>query len=300
MAVDYEQSYAKDFFKICKINGVSIEFPELNTRKYRDNYNRIVDEILHSNPIEDNTNYQHLRYDEIIYRSVVIVKYLLGDAVSQKELMDAVSIVMKSDRENVMDGFCVDVMEETEEKKLEHHNYLLIPGMNKTSSIVCLVHELMHYFERKQRVVTYTNFRYNETMSQLGEVISSGLLDKEGLEHDLLYRIRGLRLDAIKFQQEALIDVEKQLKMCPMIKLDPEFKNINAYENSRDYAYLVGFINQVILFNRYLDDEKTLLKKLNAIYKGNMSIDDLVNYYGIDIKKRDVTEEVIGVVKKYK
>lgn len=300
MAADYEHLYAKNFRKICELEGLSFEFSEFNTRKYRDNYDRIVGEILKSNPIEDNKNYRILKYDEIIYRAIIIVKHLLGDAVSSKELMDAASIVTKSNSENVMEGYCLDITEETEEKKFEHHNYLVIPGMNKTASVVCLVHELMHYFERKERVVTFTNYRYNETMSQIGEAVSSYLLDKDGLEYNLLYKIRGLRLDAIKFQQEALIMTEEQLEHFPMIKNDPEFADLDAYERSRDHAYLVGFINQVILLNRYLDDEKTFLKKLNEIYKGSLKVPDLVNYYGIDIKKREITEEVLEVVKRYK
>ena len=52
--------------------------------------------------------------------------------------------------------------------------------------------------------------------------------------------------------------------------------------------------------NRYLDDEKTFLKQINEIYKGNLKVAELVNYYGIDIKKEEITKEVINVVKKYK
>lgn len=117
MAADYEHLYAKDFRKICELEGLSFEFSEFNTRKYRDNYDRIVGEILKSNPIEDNKNYRILKYDEIIYRAIIIVKHLLGDAVSSKELMDAASIVTKSNSENVMEGYCLDITEETEEKK---------------------------------------------------------------------------------------------------------------------------------------------------------------------------------------
>ena len=47
-------------------------------------------------------------------------------------------------------------------------------------------------------------------------------------------------------------------------------------------------------------DEKTFLNKLNEIFKGNIKVSDLLDYYEIDIKKNEITDEVINVVKKYK
>ncbi len=297
MAIDYEAEFAKNFLYACKKDGISIEYPELDNRKYRTNYDRVVEEIMQTNPIEDNKNYRGITYDEVVYRAIVIVKYILGDAVSNEELREASQLIVKSDKEAVMDGYCLDITDMGAGKR---HDVLTIPGMNKTASVVCLVGVLIHYFERKQRGKTYSSYKHTFTMSYLAEAVASHLLDKEDEKHDMLNKLRGIRLDAIKFQQNAAKDLETMLKVYPFIKENPEFKSMCSYERSRDYAFMMGFVNQVCLLDRYLDDEKTLLNKVCEIFKGDLDVPDLLDYYGIDLSKREITEEVIGVVKKYK
>lgn len=295
MAVNFDEAIAKDFIKTSKRDGISLEFSEFKNSKYKSNYDRIVGEILNSDPVEDNKNYKPLDYNEILYRSVVIVKYLLGDAVSNQELANLTNIVRVTDNENVMDGYFLDIIYEGKRQEL-----LVIPKMDKTASIICLVHKMMHYFENNRKFKTFSNYRYNETMSQLGERLACYFVDGDGLENNITHKLGGIRLDAIKYQQEGLIYMDLQIREFPMIKYDPEFVNLSTYERSRDHAYLVGFINQVGLFDRYLDDEKTFLSKLNAIFKGNIKVPDMLDYYGIDIKKNEITDKVISVVKKYK
>lgn len=297
MAIDFEMEFAKNFLEGSKRDGVSIDYPELEERKYRTNYDRIVEEIIASNPIEDNKNYMAVDKDEIIYRAIIIVKYLLGDAVTQEELFDATNLIVISKAKNVLDGYCMDITDMRDGKR---HDVLSMPKMNKTVSVVCLVGVLIHHLERTGRCKTYNNYRDAYTMSFISEGISANILDKENPRNNLLYQTRGLRLDAIKFQQNALCETEKLLRSMPCARNMPEFESMHKYESSRDYAYLRGFINQVCLLNRYLDDEKTFLKKLNEVFKGEIMVPDILDYYGIDIKKREITEEVIEVVKKYK
>lgn len=297
MAIDYEAEFAKNFLYACKKDGISIEYPELDNRKYRTNYDRVVNEIMQTNPIEDNKNYSAISYDEVVYRAVVIVKYLLGNAVTDKELMEAIELIVKSESKAVMDGYCLDITDMSAGKR---RDILSIPGMNKTASVVCLVGVLIHYFERKQRGKTYSSYKHTFTMSYLAEAVASHLLDREDEKNDMLNKLRGIRLDAIKFQQNAAKDLETTIKVYPFIKENPEFKSMYAYEKSRDYAFMMGFVNQVCLLDRYLEDERTLLNKVNEIFKGELDVSGLLTYYGIDLSKREVTEEVIGVVKKYK
>lgn len=297
MPTDFEMEFAKNFLEGIKRDGISIDYPELDERKYRTNYNRIVEEILASHPIEDNDNYMAVNKDEIIYRAIIIVKYLLGDAVTQEELFDATNLIVISDSKSVLDGYCMDI---TDTRNGRRQDVLSLPKMDKTASVVCLVGVLIHYLERIGRCKTYNNYRDAYTMSFISEGITASILDKEDSRNNLLYQTRGLRLDAIKFQQNALLATEEMLRCMPRARHIPEFESIHEFEKSRDYAYLRGFINQVCLLNRYLDDEKTFLKKLNEVFKGDIIVPDVLDYYGIDIKKREITEEVIGVVKMYK
>ena len=223
MAIDYEAELAKNFLDSCRKDNISIEYPELDNRRYRTNYDRISDEIRKSNPIEDNINYKLLNYNEVVYRAIIIVKYLLGNAVTDDELMEAASFIEKNDSEAVMDGYCLDV---TDMRNGKRQDILLIPGMNNTASVVCLVGVLIHYLERKRRGLTYDNYRHAFTMSYMAEAVASNLLDREDKDNDMLNKLRGIRLDAIKFQINTAKDVELSLKIYPHIKEMPEFKSM--------------------------------------------------------------------------
>lgn len=294
MAVDLEAEFAKNFSYACKKDGISTEYPELDTRKYRRNYDRIISEIMQSNPIEDNENYKRLTYDEVVYRAVVIVKYLLGDAISSSELREATKLIVKNEQETVMDGNYLDITDVTDGKK---YDVLSIPFMNNIASVVCLVGALIHYFEGKR---TYDNYKHTFTMSYLAEAVASHLLDMDDASNDMLNKLRGIRLDAIKFQQNADRETELMLLAKPFIKKMPDFQSLRTYEKSRDYAFMMGFVNQVCLLDRYLEDEHTLLNKVSEIFKGDLKVPGLLDYYGIDLSKREITDEVIAVVKKYR
>lgn len=293
----FEMEFAKSFLEACKKDNISIDYPELNIRKYYDNYNRIINEILNSHPIEDNKNYKKMNEAEIKYRAIAVIESLLGNAVDKNELNKALSLIRITDDESVLNGYCMNI---TDRITGENIDVLTIPGMNKNVCVVCLVNVLIHYLERKKRGMTFNNYRDTYTLSYIFEAITAAMFDKEDSTNNMLYKIRGLRLDAIKFQQSALIATEQLLNMNPHVKNDPELESIIAYEKSRDYAYLLGFINQVCLLSRFLDDNKTFLIKAREIFKGKLMVPDMLDYYGIDLKKRDITEEVITVVKKYK
>lgn len=292
-----EEEFAENFLESCKKDNISIEYPELNIRKYRDNYDRIVREILASHPIEDNKNYKKMGEAEIKYRAVAILECLLKDAVTREELIEALKLIEITDDPCVINGYSINMTDLISGQKVD---ILTIPGMNKTVSVVCLVNVLIHYLERKQRGMTYNNYRDTFTMSYIFEAITACIFDREDSTNEMLYKLRGLRLDAIKFQQNALIQLEELIRLNPLVKNMPNMDTVIAYERSRDYAHLMGFINQVCLLSRFLADEKTFLKIINNMFKGKLMVPDMLSYYGIDLKKREIRDEVLEVVKKYK
>lgn len=299
MIVNLEEEFIKNFEKSKNKNNISIEYPEFNNTKWKSNYDYIIQEIINSNPIEDNTNYQNLEYNEIIYYALNIVKSLLGDSVSNKELYDIATIIVVTDNKGVMDGYYTNIriIDKTTNNEKENHDILFIPGMNKTASIVCLVHEIMHYLERVERIKSFNNYRYMETMSQVGESFASYQLERNKLEKNIMDKIYQLRLDAIKFQQESLIIFQNQFKNFIVI---PEVAQAYNYEISRDHAYLMGFVHQVCLFNRFLADEQTFLTNIRKIFKNESTVEELLEYYGIDLKHNKIVDEAVRVIKKYK
>ncbi len=297
MGEGLEMEFAEHFMDACKYDGISTEYPELDDRKYKSNYDRIIKEIMASNPVEDNKNYKKLEKEEVIYRAVIIVKYLLGEAISNDVLFAIANQVVVTDAESVMDGYSLDV---TDMRNGRKYDIITVPGMNKTISVVCLVGVLIHYLERNKKIKTYDNYRYTFTMSYIAEAIAAKLFDMKDEENELLSKLRALRLDAIKFQQNASKATEELLKKMPMVMQMPKFEPLYTYEKSRNYAYLLGFINQICLLDRYLDDEKTFTGKMNAVFNGEITVPGVLDYYGIDLHKKEIADEVIGVVKKYK
>ncbi len=299
--LELEQMFSEHFEEKCKLDNISIEYPELKDIKYKRNYDRLVYEILHSNPIEDNESYEKMDEADIINEALNIVHYLLGDAVSRDELIEAAKIIYPNDSKEVMDGTCCNATlldEKTE--KLETKDIIFIPKLSNTASIVCTVHELLHYFERADRIRTYDNYRLVETMSQLGEAIASYLLEQQGIEKNLVKRIRTIRISCMKVQQQGLLMYKANPLFARMLKTEPELKDAYNYEFGRNYSTLVGFVNQVNLMNRYFEDYKTFLAKLNSLYKGEIKTQDILDYYGIDIRKSRVVEPAISLIKEYK
>ncbi|MCX4364243.1 MAG: hypothetical protein OSJ70_00525 [Bacilli bacterium] len=104
----------------------------------------------------------------------------------------------------------------------------------------------------------------------------------------------------MKVQQQGLLMYKANPLFARMLKTEPELKDAYNYEFGRDYSTLVGFVNQVNLMNRYFEDYKTFLAKLNSLYKGDIKTQDILDYYGIDIRKSRVVEPAISLIKEYK
>lgn len=87
-------------------------------------------------------------------------------------------------------------------------------------------------------------------------------------------------------------------KGSEIIKALPSYrqKGLREHNEHNKFSFLVSDIYSTNLFERYLEDEKEFLEKYREMLKGNLSIPDYLDYYGMTLQNNSVTQKYIEKV----
>lgn len=166
--------------------------------------------------------------------------------------------------------------------------------------VAATAHEYIHALLAKYTTFKFndilSNIHYNELLSILIEYITiyelSKILKKDQLteKHNII-RIHNCQEQAISDEENHFLlpKLKKRLSFDPFVS-DGIDKSL-SYSSHNSFGYIISDIYAYQLFNFYLDDPKTLINIFTAIIDGENSIDNLLKYYNISLRNKDLVAD---------
>jgi len=276
------------------------DFPN---KKSETKYNRYLDDIKKLQPKEHFiSEFKNISQKDTIYLSAQIITLLFGQKIIPL-LPDFFKTIVSSKSNSILDGVCLTIEDLTTNKIT---NLTSVPSLNKTSTIITIVHEFIHYYFKLINIDFNKKMYYEEIFSIYAEKVACSFLEKNKVENNLLKRVEETRLESIywhyfvhKDEVEFMLAGYKKCRatissnpaslfFCniveqsyPIIKTSDGEKILSQYFKNLRESYGIGNLFAESLFHYYEEDSSEFLSKLRALAERNISVEDILKYYSI-------------------
>lgn len=279
-------------------NGEFIPSPiELKNKSNLDRYNKFKEEVISINPIDYKIHeFSKLRQIDVIELFSTIVFMIFGDNEKIKlELTNFISSIQirESIYNSPLDGTCNKaVNKDTGDVIL----YPSLPSLDNSSSIICMLHEFTHYHMQYNNISLENKKYYTEILSIYLEKIGLDFLEKLEIEQGITRKIENVRLDCLKYHFKT-----KEIELSKLYRIlrnnNPASKEIldainihRQYSNGLTDAYGFGYIYAENLLQMRLTDKNITDNKIIQVMNSEISIQELLDYFGISIKNKNTIE----------
>lgn len=259
-------------------------FLEFETSKGKRNYDKII-RILKSVtlPDPDELITKTMELDELKAYLGELLSIILGDEFKDdisiaKSFVTAKTYPIPTDvKTSYKDIAGIETACEFIVSK-KHNPIQLVQIVN--SEITVLLNPLYRVFNE-----TISNIHYKRFPGVLASYMAiyelSTILKQESIIKD--FEDHYIYLDS-EYSKEHGKEIAEQL---------PKNRKNEVLEHSEHntFGYILSDIYSTNLIEMYLTDKKSFLEKYKSMLKGNMSIPEYFNYYGLDLRNREVIEK---------
>ncbi len=269
---------------------------ELKNKLSNDRHNNFIDEILRSKPreytIED---FELINDNEIIEIFSKLVFMIFGfNTTIEDDLKYFIYNfeIRKSQFNSPLDG----ALKIIEYPNMEVKYKTYIPNLNTVSSIICLLHEFAHFVVRKHNLNFNNKYYYEEIMSILFEKIGIEILNNEGIGKGIQQKIENVRISSIYYHYK--IKILEYNSLFRILRNDKDnakeiekiIKEIILFETALSNAYSFGYIYSENLLQKFIEDPELVKFKLQNILFENITLQQVLDYYDINIKNKSTVE----------
>ena len=235
---------------------------------------------------EDETN-------NIYSVALAIIKKILGNGTRIDDLFNEfISLVILNNSQEVLDG---GVYRTGTFDKLDGY-VVFLPSNTNISAIVCIVHEFMHFFLRKNNLES-CKFYYGEILSIMMEKISSAIVQNMGIDSQMINKIENVRIETLKYhyteQKDYLKFVSKFASRFPIYEYEYAKKMCNDYRSYYQLlaqCYGIGYLYAENLYSLYQESPQKIITDVRNIIDGSKSLEDVLSYYNIGTDNKNTFE----------
>lgn len=294
---------------------------DLKSEEARRKYNRYISQIIGVNAREYKVgDFLSIGSKNVVMMSTEIIMRIFGPD-TLPVIQEYFTKVISSKNESILDGVSLSILDTRTNKE---EKFVEVPDINVSSTVVALVHEFVHFYFKKRKIDMQKKQYYEEIFSIYAEKIAAHTMQEWKIEKDFLKRVEETRLEGITwhYQTQAPTVIEV-IAMYKRIKSNP--RNINEimtiqsleagiptikepngttlvkqyYDNLAD-SYGIGYLYGESLFQRYLEDEKTMFLLLQGLIRKQKAIPEILDYYGIGANREKTYQEVERRIKEIK
>jgi hypothetical protein len=291
--------------------------PDLANGKANQKYNKFINDVqavkAHEYLV---TDFKKIGRKDVIDMSIHIIILLFGEQAVPEAIEFFKRLIPAQTRSMAcLDGVALSIVNrETGEKQ----EMTQVPDVETSSSVVAIVHEFVHYYIGKMNIDMTKKRYYHEILSIMAEKIAHLVIQQNTKEPSFSQKIEESRLEALGYHYSTQLPaLEERIKehgelkrraakgdfMAAMIlaKMESEIPLIDTPANIailRDYyrsqaeSYGIGYLFGDYLAKRFLDDHDTFQKQIAALQGHDKTIQDLLDYYGINLKNYEVYNSV--------
>lgn len=288
---DYLIDSIRNYLICTQEYGHNHEFTELSFSRGRKNYERIQKRLSGIQlPDPSKFKYTNISYDELKETLEMILEKVLGKEF-HNEIKNIINIISLQKIDNPFDS----VLSQEKRGDIYIPREIIISDQLANIEIVSGAHEAMHYlllpYSIKEYNRVFTNMHYNELPSILLEYIVCYELSKIYEKDQLLEKHDILRTEHDKMQ--SLEDISTHT-ITPIMKNNSMntalLKEYLKYEPHNAFTYIVSDIYANKLYEYYLEDSNKILELLTNLIKGTISIEEILNYYNINLNNGPAIE----------
>lgn len=279
-----------------KINNdlISKDNVDLCNQKALERYNKFIKLIINK-PIIMYTqeHFNKIKYEECILIFKNIIYDLLGNnKYINTILKNFISIIEINNSQDPLDGTVLQYEIINNENIVNKKYRVIIPGCNTTGSIVCLVHEFIHYISFIQGISINKKPYYYEILSIFAEKYATRYLKGQGRDTEES-KIDSIRLSNLKYQNTT---IKKQIDDYRLLAQRENDENMyNFYKEYRIFykllseSYGLGYLYSTTMLELYLNDNSFKID-FNRLFNKDITLQELLDKYSINMDNKDVIE----------
>ena len=284
------------FAKEVRNGNKSYENEDLKDGRSLDRYNKFIKFVTARNPKNYLMNdFATANQDYVFEMAAIIINKILGDNKQlMEEFMEFMSYIKVRESEEVLNGISYKMLNDLNGDIIYN---VLLPSITNISSIVCIIHEFIHFHFQKNNMEP-KKFYYGEILTILFEKIAADFLQEWNLDQQMIHKIENVRIDSLKYhyttQKEDIKLIKQYNSMVELQyyeytrRLYTEFK---AYYDLLAQSYGIGYLYAESLFNLYKENPQEFQKKLNSILCDEMSLQEVLDFYNINTGNKQVFED---------
>ena len=319
---DFERDIIGTFMYDVKNGYTESTIEDLKNPKAERKYKEYLDKVASINPRELSCNYTDTISNDTFG---IMADHLFQDIFSEKlnseytDLVEHHLCVNYSDK--LMEGVSLKIIDPKDFSKVI--NVMEVPDFSHVSSIVCLMHEYVHYHFQAANINTRRKKYYDEILPIFVEKVTAKMLkdqfdinDIEQIVHEsrletinwhyfvhpkevkfLLDNLPKLKRSAEKGDFTAKFSLDKLYETYPCLQTAEGTQYFEMYNKHLAAAYGIGYLFSESLFEKYMEDEALGKKLFNSVLLNEMSLEELLKYYNIYSANRSVYEVAEGRLK---
>lgn len=294
--LDFKEAYQIDktigYIKALDNNMYIKENFDLQNQKALERYNKFIKIIINKYPKEYlNNDFNTMHYNEIISIFKEIIYTLLDNNNETKDIVnDFINLIEIVDLDNPLDG---NVLKYLNTNNNNVFYRVLIPKCNNEASIVCLVHEFMHYISFIENINDTKKMYYEEILSIFGEKFAAHLLELHGIE-DIERKIENIRVSALKFYYTDQVKELEKYRLFSQKENDDNlyrfYKESKLYIKTLAESYSLGYIYSNSIIELYFNNN-SFRKDFISVFLKRLSLQELLDKYSINMENRQVIEQ---------
>lgn len=276
----------------------------------RNKYNKYISSIISLNPKEYlTTDFEELGRTRVFEKAFEIIIYIFGNKVIP-EALEYFKHLVPSGAKEPLNSICLT---KTDTLTGDTTTIVEIPDFKTSSNIVTIVLEFSHYYLNKVGVDFNKKRYYEEIIAILCEKIASQIVELHTCQIDFYDKMTEHRLETIswhysknlqemnslleeyaKLEKRAKTDLFDRMRLqqfqtqMPIIRTAKGISALRGYYQNMADGFGIGFLYSESLLERFLDDNFAFQAQLDKLINHEQSLQDLLNYYGINARSNEV------------
>ena len=309
----YEKALIESFGQDVKNGKIKPENTDLqgNAKVKYDRYIKTVKDIKPKTYLT--TEFSNIGKKDVFETAFKIIISIFGEK-AVPHAIEFFQHLIPSGAKEALDGISLTIIDKRDGSEVKA---IEVPDFETTSNIVTIVHEFAHYYLKQINLDFNQKRYYEEIISILCEKIAGLIIDVNTSEKDFYNKITEQRLDSLSWHYGenlpmlqnilnehaqmqrlakkdlfAMIQLQSFEQQMPFLKTAQGISVLKGYYQNMADSYGMGFLYSESLLARYEDDHRTFRLQFEKLLSQELSLQQLLEYYGITAKSNSVYETV--------
>lgn len=309
-----ENNLIEFFMKDVKEHKINPENTDLLSPVAQVKYQKYIRTLADYHPHEyKNYEFKKMPSQEVLKLFIYIIQKIFNSPSINEEIKEYISTLACSGSDESLNGVALSCQIEGQK---DMKRITQISSLDRTCSIISLVHEFIHFHTSKIKMDFNKKRYYEEILSIYAEKLATRMLSYYEIEADLIRKIEETRMDSIVWHNiehpkeisyvissyettkflpkdaEANYYISLLEENLPWIKTAATITGARQYKKNIADSYGIGALYAESLLRCQIEDVSTTTLKVKKVLFGEEKLQDMLDYFGINASSSKTYENV--------